>query len=322
MRFARYSTAWLDRRLRRLLLLGVAAFLITGCGSTSGAQGSATAGASPARTTLGTGSLRTITLRSGGLKRTYLLYAPSSDSRSHRLPLVLVFHGADDTAANTTTETGLLALAEQQHNMIVAFLQGVQDTWNDDAGDPPAERENVNDVGFTEAVLRQVESRLYVNRRRVVATGLSNGAILVELLGCRAAAYLTLAVPVEGQLGEKFAGSCRPAAPVSVYEVHATADQSIPYAGGTFAGVGGPVRVLSAPASAARWSSIDRCGKKSGSTSGGSIFTLYTACRDGVSVTLNSIQGGKHQWPPGFAQTLVGVIDSMTGTRTAAVPKS
>ena len=78
----------------------------------------------------------------------------------------------------------------------------------------------------------------------MVATGFSNGAIFVELLGCRAAAYLTLVAPVEGQLGQRFAGSCRPARPVSIYEIHATADPTIPYGGGTFSGSGGPVRVL------------------------------------------------------------------------------
>lgn len=311
---ARYLKAQLDRGLRRLLLCAVAAFFVAGCGSSTGAQ-------STTSMSLRTGSLRTIEISAGGLERTYLIYAPSVDSRSHPLPLVLVYHGADDTAADTSQETGLLAQAEQKKDMIVAFLQGVQDTWNDDAGDPPAERENVNDVAFTEAVLHQVESRLFVNRKRVVATGLSNGAIFVELLGCRAASYFTLIAPVEGQLGDKFAGSCDPRAPVSVYEVHATDDQSIPYDGGTFEGVGGPVRVLSAPDSAARWSDLDHCTNKSASSSGGSIFTLYTACRDDVSVTLNSIQGGKHQWPPGFAQTLDGVIGSMTGSRTAAEPK-
>jgi polyhydroxybutyrate depolymerase len=273
-----------------------------------------------ARSRLRTGRLQTVQITVGGLSRTYLVYAPSADSARHPLPLVLVYHGADDTAANTTTETGLLAMAEKRQDMIVAFLQGVDETWNDDAGEPPAERMDVNDVAFTQAVLRQLEQAYHVDMARVVATGFSNGAILAELLGCRIAADITLIVPVEGQLGSRFAGSCQPAKPISVYEIHATGDQAIPYSGGVFDGVGGQVRVLSAPASAAHWAGIDHCGAPAQERSGASILTDYRSCDAGVSVTLDSIQGGSHEWPPGFAQLLAGVIGSAGDTRTAVVP--
>jgi polyhydroxybutyrate depolymerase len=219
------------------------------------------------------------------------------------------------------SETGLLSIAEQRHKMIVAFLQGYEDTWNDDAGDPPAEAANVNDIAFTTTVLRTIETRYHVDRRRVVATGLSNGAILDELLGCRVAADLTLIVPVEGQLAPTFSNSCRPQSPISVYEIHATADPVIPYAGGTFAGDGGPVTVLSAPASAARWAALDHCAPKGSKapTADGEL-TRYQRCRSGVTVTLDTTAGDQHAWPAGFGQTLVKVIAALTGQRRARVP--
>ena len=143
----------------------------------------------------------------------------------------------------------------------------------------------------------------------------------MELLGCRIAADLTLIVPVEGQIANQFSNGCRPKSPISVYEVHATNDQEIPYAGGTFIGVGGPVTVLSAPASAARWAKLDDCGATaSTSNSNGSVLTAYQGCSDGVTVTLNAIQDGSHEWPPGFAQGLVGVMSSMSGKRQAQTP--
>jgi polyhydroxybutyrate depolymerase len=264
--------------------------------------------------------LKTVNLMSAGRRRTYLLYVPPGDGPGHRLPLVLVYHGAYDTAANIANETGLLTLAEQRHNMIVAFLQGYEDSWNDDAGDPPAEAHHVNDVAFTQAVLAQVESSHFVDMRRVVATGISNGAILVELLGCRAAANLTLTVPVEGEMAPTFSHSCRLSKPMSVYEIHATADPAIPYGGGTFGGYGGPVTVLSAHASVARWAQLDKCAATpQTSRSRGNVFTKYKRCRSGVTVTLRTIEGGAHVWPPGFATSLSRLVASLPPTTPKAV---
>ena len=227
----------------------------------STSAGASTRSSNSGSTSSGTRGLKTVNLRSGGRRRSYLLYVPPGDSVRHPLPLVLAYSGVDDSDSETASATGLLSIAEAQHNMIVAFPEGYDESWNDDAGDPPAEAAGVNDVAFTKTILRRIESTYPVDLQRVVATGFSNGAILAELLGCDLAANLTLVVPVEGQLSPTFSRSCRPAEPISVFEIHATADQSIPYSGGTFAGVGGPVEVLSAPASAARWAALNQCAK-------------------------------------------------------------
>jgi polyhydroxybutyrate depolymerase len=309
------------------MLLALPAVLVTvcavACGNTaSGSQRRAESQARARANASAQPGLQSLTINAGGLVRSYLLYVPPGDSSKHRLPLVLVFHGAGDTAQNTTGESGLLSFDEKHGSMILAFLQGVQQTWNDDTGDPAAEAENVDDIGFTKAVLNKLESSYAVNMKRVVVTGLSNGAIMVELLGCRIGGNVTLVVPVEGQMGTRFSGSCRPSRPVSVYEVHATADPNIPYAGGTFSGSGGPATVLSAKASAQRWATVDHCAKSASvSRAGGSILTHYRRCGSGVTVTLNTILGGKHQWPPGFASTLAGAINGLSNRRQAVMPQ-
>jgi polyhydroxybutyrate depolymerase len=303
---------------RAALVVVFACFLAAG--GVPGSPASASASKSPqaARANAGTGGLKTVQLMSDGRLRTYLLYVPPGDSVKHPLPLVLVYHGVDDTVTSTARLTGLLSIAEKRHDLIVAFLKGYEESWNDDAGDPPAEAAGVNDIAFTTTVLRRIESNYPVNMTRVVATGFSNGAILAELLGCRIAPDLTLIAPVEGQLATRFSSNCKPGRPISVYEIHATADEGIPYSGGTFAGVGGPVTVLSAPGSAERWAVLDHCAA-TGSTSQapGTVLTEYKGCRDGVRVTLESIQGGSHEWPPGFGGTLASVIASLPGNREA-----
>ncbi len=246
---------------------------------------------------------------------------PPGDSAKHRLPLVLVYHGVNATAATQPAETGLLSVDEQQHNMILVFLQGYDDSWNEGAGNTPAHQAGINDVAFTALVLRRIELGYSVDLRRVIATGLSNGALLTELLGCRIAPYLTLIAPVEGQLPVSVSSGCRPGQPISVYEIHGTADATIPYGGGHFDGVGGGTTVLSAPDSVKRWASLDHCAATAQQSQSGDVaLTSFVGCRNGATVTLDTIVGGQHEWPSDFAQTLVRAIGSLSGKRQAVKP--
>jgi polyhydroxybutyrate depolymerase len=264
--------------------------------------------------------MKTVTVESGGRQRTYLLYVPPGDGTNHPLPLVLVFHGAGDTAAHTVDETDLPNIAQHSHNMILVFPQGYENSWNEGTGGTPAAQAKVNDVAFVAMILRRVEAHYAVDRRRVVATGFSNGALLTEDLGCALSSQLTMIAPVEGELPQTIAAKCRPAAPLSVLEVHGTADSAIPYTGGGFTGVGGVPgpRVLSAPNSAERWAALDRCpGKPNSKTTGQVTFATYGSCEDRVTVTLATVNGGQHAWPSGFGPTLAKAISTMSTGRTA-----
>jgi polyhydroxybutyrate depolymerase len=249
-----------------------------------------------AKTANGTQASSLTVRTADGRLRSYIVYAPPGGAR--RSPLVLVFHGAEDTAEGTAQETDFLQVAAQD-GFVVAFLQGYEDTWNEGAGHTPAEVAHVNDVEFTSEVLTQIERSYSIDRTRVAAVGLSNGALLTELLGCRLADRLTLIAPIAGQLPVSVSPTCRPARPISVLEMHGTADQAIPYGGGHFVGVGGGTTVLSAPASAARWASLDGCKshRQTADAPQATLLTAYSACHDHVTVALRSLQGAGHGWP-------------------------
>jgi polyhydroxybutyrate depolymerase len=259
-----------------------------------------------------------VTITSQGRSRTFLLDAPSG-AGPH--PLVLVFHGAEDTAAHTIAETDFSTLSAEK-GWIIVYPQGFDDTWNEGAGNTPAHAAGVDDVFFTQQILRYVEAHYAVDRHRIAAVGESNGALLAELLGCRIASQLTLVVPIEGQLPTAVSPGCAPSRPVSVFEVHGTADASIPYGGGHFSGIGGGTTVLSAPASARRWATLDRCrtGSPSSRTSGSSTFTGYSGCSSGASVVLDTIHGGVHEWTPGIALLVSGQFSAHPARRPAANP--
>jgi polyhydroxybutyrate depolymerase len=208
-----------------------------------------------------------------------------------------VFHGAGDTAEGTAQSTDFESVADK-YGEVVAFLQGYDDTWNEGAGHTPAERAHLNDVQFTADVIAKIETLLSFDRHRIAAAGFSNGALMVQYLGCKLASKLALIVPVEGELPVSVAASCAPKDYLSVYEIHGTADSTIPYGGGPFAGEGGGTTVLSAPASVAKWAKLDHCATKPTTTypTAGIKLTSYTRCRGGVTVTLRTIIGGTHEW--------------------------
>lgn len=302
-----------------LLALPLACAIMAGCAGTSGASG-VTKPHPKHKTYRGTGQLKRVTVESGGRHRTYLLYVPPGDSTEHPLPLVLVFHGAGETARQTVDETDLPNIAQQRHNMILVFPQGYDDTWNEGTGSTPASQARVNDVAFVAAILGRVEADYAVDPHRVVATGFSNGALLTEDLGCRLSRRLTMIAPVEGQLPEATAGKCHPSAPLTVFEVNGTADGAIPYTGGAFTGTDGRPGppVLSASDSAQRWATLDHCtGQPQSKTSGAVTFGTYSGCDDAVTVTLATVNGGQHVWPPGYGPTLADAITALPRTRTA-----
>lgn len=237
----------------------------------------------------------TINVTVQGRVRTLILHVPTRKVANR--PLILVYHGADDTAQNTERETDFETVSNQSGEL-VAYLQGYADTWNEGAGHTPAEQAGIDDVAFTSAAIKRLEELIGFDHKRIVATGFSNGALMVEDLGCKLASTLALIVPVEGELPVSVAATCAPARSINVYEVHATGDGSIPYNGGSFAGVGGGTTVLSAPKSVARWAQLDDCAATPTVTYPFSSIklTTYDKCARGVTATLRTIIGGSHEW--------------------------
>ena len=234
-------------------------------------------------------------LQWGGMTRMYIVHVPPGRAVKNR-PLILVYHGATDTDTITIATTDFEQVADRTGD-IVAFLQGYSNTWDELAGHTPAAQHHIDDIGYTEAVLAALSPLVGYNTSRVAVTGLSNGALMVETLGCRLASKIRLIVPVEGELASAVSPSCAPSRPINVLEIHGTADPSIPYNGGVFIGVGGAVSVLSARATVARWAHLDRCATGPVTTPGrGITLTRFTRCHSGVSVTLRTIVGGVHVW--------------------------
>ncbi|MGH8279916.1 MAG: alpha/beta hydrolase family esterase [Gammaproteobacteria bacterium] len=247
-----------------------------------------------------------------GRTRQWLVHLPSAYRIGKPFPLVVAFHGHGSSAANMARLTKLDVVADRL-GFIVVYAQGVDHSWA--AGvDSPADQAGVNDVVFANALVDHLEREYSINTASIVFTGFSNGAHLVQWLGCRMAARLYAIVPVSGTLAPSLQLQCHPSRPLTVVAFHGTADPIDPYAGGHIRIPGGGA-VLPVSATMTDWAAWDGCAPKPQAKDGTTVGAMrldridWTDCRDGAHVTLYRINGGGHTWPGGpqyLPQFLIG----------------
>jgi len=225
--------------------------------------------------------------------RHYLLYVPAAPNGS----LVLAFHGGGSTAAQMQRVTGLDALADREH-FIVAYPEAFERSWADGRNETSAEKKGVDDVGFAKAVVDDIARTQTVDRSRVFATGLSNGAILTHRLACEAADTFAAIAPVIGAMAKRVTASCHPSRPVPIVGVQGRADPSVPFEGNEV--------LESSRTTEDTWRSLNGCAQTVISTplpvrvnDGTSVERRsYASCRGAGDVVWYEIQGGGHRWPP------------------------
>jgi polyhydroxybutyrate depolymerase len=184
------------------------------------------------------------------------------------------------------------------------FFRGEGRHWADGRGTTPADRADIDDVGFIVELIARLSSEFSIDSSRVYATGISNGGFMAELLACRAADRFTAVAAVAATLPVAVATTCQPARPISVLLMHGTNDPLVPYRGGEV--VQGGAMVKSAPATASAWARLNGCATGRSSTDlpdtsddGTRVRLDRFACPGNTAVALYTIDGGGHTWPGG-----------------------
>jgi polyhydroxybutyrate depolymerase len=244
-------------------------------------------------------------IRSGGMLRSYLIHLPAGVASAAGLAVVIAFHGRGGTARGMSRLTHLDQVADQ-HRFAVVYPQGYRRSWNDGRQGTPAHRRGVDDVAFVAGLIHYLVVTGHVNASRIYATGMSNGAIFTQRLGCDLAGRLAAIAPVAGPMPVPVAGSCHPSRPIAVLEIHGTADPLVPYGGGQVHGASGGV-VRSVAWTFARWRAVDRCRPSPASAllpdtarDGTRVrVSRGSACTPGAPVVLYTVTGGGHTWPGG-----------------------
>ncbi|MFT5432368.1 MAG: polyhydroxybutyrate depolymerase [Myxococcota bacterium] len=235
--------------------------------------------------------------------REYWVHVPPGLSATEPVPLVVALHGAGQSAEQMRGLTGFDHEADRR-GFIVAYPKGRDLTWRVVGSQ--------KDVDFLSAMVEDIASGLPVDRSRVFAAGLSQGALMTHRIGCTEESFAAIA-SVAASLSMLFENCTHPD-PVPALFVLGTADPIFAFdepganAQGHWGGVGG----------AAFWAQRIGCtapvvtAQVPDTASDGLTTTLWTygGCPRG-EVRLYGIEGGGHTWP-GVAPAGSGALGPVT----------
>jgi polyhydroxybutyrate depolymerase len=168
-----------------------------------------------------------------GRDRTYLVHVPGQYDARQPSPVVLAFHGLGSNAAQMVNFCGLSNKADEA-GFIVVYPNGslrVRNwlAWSAGTRFDDAQEQNIDDVEFVRQLLDDLARVATVDRDRVFATGMSNGAMLAYLLASELSDRIAAIAPVAGPMGTP---ECHPQRAVPVMHFHGLDDKFSPFQGG------------------------------------------------------------------------------------------
>lgn len=249
-------------------------------------------------------------LTTGAFQRSYRVHIPSGYDGDTPLPLVVVVHGAFDTARGMETVSGFSRLADRE-KFIVLYPNGIGifgwlQHWNAGHCCGKAAEDNIDDVGYLAAAIADVSERLAVDRRRIYMAGFSNGGMLTYRFAAERGDLLAAAAPLAASIGGRPSNDAAewripdPVKPLPLLVMHGLADDDIPYAGGRSEHRGGERTYWSVEQSVRPW--LDRNGCTGApatrrSTGGRVLVKTWKTCREPAPVALYVVENWGHVWP-------------------------
>lgn len=299
--------AWICLAFSLLMILGVAIYSFKsgilpgfsgGSGQPISLPGFIQHNDSPCSTAHAAGD-STIEIISDKIKRRFILHLPPGYGKQP-LPLVINYHGYDNTAVNFEHYTNMAAEADRA-NFMVVFPQGELDnnvpqpkpSWNAGIG-PGGPTGLTDDVQFTRDIFSYIHKNYCVDSHRIYATGYSIGASMAYRIACSLSTQIAAFATVEGAFYHIPPNGCQASRPVPLLEIHSVVDPLAPYNGDTNR------KLVSVPDFLNLWFAINQCNANNSQT----IFqksdvTAYkwSRCANGIVVEHYKITDGGHVWP-------------------------
>lgn len=250
------------------------------------------------------------------LTRLYKVHVPPGYDINNSSPVIIAFHGGGGNAENCVDSFRLNEKSDIE-GFIVVYPEGtgpqvkgeVFGTWNAGRCCPPAMDNNVDDVGFIECMLEELENDFNIDETRIYATGMSNGAQMCYRLACELANKIAAIAPC-GSIGTF--DNCTPSRPVPVMHFHGLEDPCCFYDGGQcgtcmaeflnalgIPAVPRPWDCIPVPAYVDKWRIQNGCSNQTKVTlqTGNATCISYQECQNNAEVTICTIRGMGHTWP-------------------------
>ena len=233
-----------------------------------------------------------------GIQRDYILYIPELYDGSTAVPLVLNFHGYGSNAAQQMFYGDFRDIADTEGFLLVhpegtTFI-GDQ-FWN--VGFPGLSS-NIDDVGFTEALIDELATLYAIDLDRVYATGMSNGGFMSFLLACQLSEKIAAVASVTGSMTQDTFDDCNAQLPTPVLQIHGTEDDVVSYNENNLS--------LPIPDVISYWVDHNNCETTPTTTTlpdvdvsdGSTIeYSVYEDGDNGITTEHMKVIGGGHTWP-------------------------
>jgi len=273
--------------------------------------------------------------------RPYDVWLPEDYRGDRPAPVVLAIHGGGGNAAGAARTAcpagapdspGCLHAMAGREGVAVVYPNGTSSrlfervrTWNagGGAGDwqcvsGRACRDGIDDIAYFTALLDDLERWLAVDRRRIFATGLSNGGAMSHRLACEMSGRIAAIVPVGGANQFAATAECAPVRPVPVLQIHGTKDPCWRYEGGGAAcAQRDDKNKIAVRDSMQVWARLNGCGRipreRPFASEPGveTVRMTWRGCR--TETVLLRMEGGGHVWPGGwpyFGERVIGPMVS------------
>jgi polyhydroxybutyrate depolymerase len=229
----------------------------------------------------------------GPPERPARLTVPSEYDAATPSPLVLVLHGYGANGAAQSVYFGLPRLLRRE-----AFYVLAPDGTLDEAGlrHWDVRGETVDDHAYLRGLIEDTRAAVPVSE--VFVLGHSNGGFMAYRLACDSA---DLVDGIVSLAGSEALERCAPERPVSVLQIHGTADDTVLFDGGEIRGyayasasqvVATWAARLGCDPSIERLPAIDLVGEVEGAET--RVESYRGACRDGTAAELWAMEGAGH----------------------------
>jgi len=233
----------------------------------------------------------------GGLQRDYILYVPASYSAATSVPLVFNFHGYTGSAYSQMWHGDFRTIADTE-GFIIVHPEGTLDNsgishWNVGWGGS-----NVDDIGFTEALMDSISAIYNIDNSRIYSTGMSNGGFMSYQLACELSDRIAAIASVTGSMNIGWFNSCNPNHPMPVMEIHGTSDPTVSYNASSF--------TEAIPSILDFWANFNNCNNtpiitnvpNTNTTDGCTAeHQIWENGTNGATVEHYKIIDGEHTWP-------------------------
>jgi polyhydroxybutyrate depolymerase len=240
-----------------------------------------------------------------GGDRPVTVHVPASYISGTAAPLVILLHGYAASGALQDLYFGMTAVSDAR-GFLYAFPDGTVDAdgkrfWNATDACCDLHGTKVDDATYVSSLITQIQARYSVDPKRIFLVGHSNGGFMSYRMACDHADQVAAIASLAGAMFSNVS-KCAPSAPVSILEIHGTADATVLFDGDQVAGQGYP----GAKTTVADWVTLDGCSTTPDTSAppldldtrlagAETTVTRYaTGCKPGGHAELWTIAGGSH----------------------------